>query len=57
MDDDFMININFKEGTIKTNREPRTEEERIRLRLVEQDLAIRQMLEKRKKSVDFPPEL
>ena len=54
MDEDFMININFKEGTIRTNREPRTEEERIRLRLVEQDLKIRDMMHK--KSVDLPPE-
>ena len=53
MDDDFMININFKEGTIRTNREPRTEEERIRLELVKQDLKIRDMMQK--KSVDLPP--
>ena len=53
MDDEFMISINFKEGKIRTNREPRTEEERIRLKLVEQDLAIRDMI-KNSKNIIWP---
>ena len=50
MDDEFMININFKEGKISTNREPRTEEEKIRLKMIEQDLAVRDMMRKNKES-------
>jgi hypothetical protein len=53
MDDEFTININFKEGTIRTNREPMTEEEKIRLKLVEQDLAIRDMI-KNSKNIIWP---
>ena len=43
----------FKEGKIRINREPRTEEERIRLKLVEQDLAIRDMM-KNSKNIIWP---
>jgi len=48
MDDELMIKVDFRKGTIETNREPKTEEEKIRIQLIEQNMAIRDMMRKNK---------